>query len=54
MAVFTDRFVRGLRPVTERYEERDAGCLADLEAPALRFDDGPRRFAASSNGGISI
>lgn len=26
MAVFTDKFVRGLKPADERYEERDAGC----------------------------
>ena len=26
MAVFTDRFIRGLKPAAERYEERDAGC----------------------------
>lgn len=26
MAVFTDKFIRGLKPATERYEERDGGC----------------------------
>ncbi len=26
LAVFTDKFIRGLKPAPERYEERDAGC----------------------------
>jgi len=26
LAVFTDRFIRGLKSAAERYEERDAGC----------------------------
>ncbi len=26
MTTFTDRFIRGLKPAAERYEERDGGC----------------------------